>query len=552
MNQLELWERYRRHLYACEPIGLRLDISRMTFDDELFDRMSDPMARALEAMDELERGAIANVDEQRMVGHYWLRAPQLAPDETIQSEIEQAVADVKKFAEDVHSGAIMPERGDGFYVVLVVGIGGSALGPQLVCDALGGASDPMIVRFIDNTDPEGIDRTMAELEEALEQTLTIVISKSGGTQETLNGMLEVEERYKRAGLNFAKHAVAITGAAGRLRTKAADERWLRIFPLWDFVGGRTSVTSAVGLLPAALIGADVDALLGGARECDSVTRNRNIAQNPAALLALMWYYAGEGRGLRDMVVLPYRDRLALFGRYLQQLVMESLGKERDRAGNVVHQGLTVYGNKGTTDQHAYVQQLREGPNDFFATFIETLRARTSQMHDAQPTTPNPQSAIRNPQSAIEQDVTTGDYLSGFLQGTRAALEEAGRESITITFDELNPRTVGVLIALFERAVGLYAELIDVNAYDQPGVEAGKKAAEAVIDLQRRILAHLRKGPGGAQTAEEIAEAVAAPEAVETVYHVLEHAAANDDHGIERTAGTGPFDAKYAAEAKPHR
>ncbi len=194
MNQLELWERYRRHLCVCEPIGLRLDISRMRFDDEMFERMSDPMARALEAMDELEGGAIANVDERRMVGHYWLRAPQLAPDETIRREIERAVGDLKKFAKDVHSGAIMPERGDEFYVVLVVGIGGSALGPQFVCDALGEASDPMIVRFIDNTDPDGIDRTLAELDEALEQTLTIVISKSGGTQETLNGMLEVEER----------------------------------------------------------------------------------------------------------------------------------------------------------------------------------------------------------------------------------------------------------------------------------------------------------------------------------------------------------------------
>src|SRR5262249_48007618 len=151
-----------------------------------------------------------------------------------------------------------------------------------------------------------------------------------------------------------------------------DSGFLARFPMWDWVGGRTSELSAVGLLPAALQGIDIDAMLEGARACDAVTRVHDTRKNPAAVMALCWYWSGHGKGEKDMVILPYKDRLELFSRYLQQLVMESLGKEKDLAGNVVNQGIAVYGNKGSTDQHAYVQQLRDGRLNFFVTFIEVL------------------------------------------------------------------------------------------------------------------------------------------------------------------------------------
>jgi glucose-6-phosphate isomerase len=290
--------------------------------------------------------------------------------------------------------------------------------------------------------------------------------------------------------------------------------------MWDWVGGRTSELSAVGLLPAALQGVDIDALLAGARDTDQITRLYDTMHNPAALLALMWYHAGGGKGVKDMVVLPYKDRLLLFSRYLQQLVMESIGKEKDLAGKVVHQGLAVYGNKGSTDQHAYVQQLREGINNFFVTFIEVLRDRA-----ALPAGGGPDSAAL----VVEPGVTSGDYLHGFFQGTRAALTENGRENLTLSVEEISPRTIGVLIALFERAVGLYAQLVHINAYHQPGVEAGKKAAGAVIALQAKVLAHLHGGGKG--TAEQIAAAIGAADQVETVYLTLVHLAANPEHGV---------------------
>jgi glucose-6-phosphate isomerase len=295
--------------------------------------------------------------------------------------------------------------------------------------------------------------------------------------------------------------------------------------MWDWVGGRTSELSAVGLLPAALQGIDIDAMLAGARATDEATRVHDTRKNPAALLALMWFHATGGRGKKDMVILPYKDRLELFSRYLQQLVMESLGKEKDLDGKVVHQGIAVYGNKGSTDQHAYVQQLREGVNNFFATFIEVLRDRDGESMD------------------VEGGATSGDFLSGFFQGTRRALYENDRESLTLTIPRVEPRTIGLLIALYERAVGLYASLVNINAYHQPGVEAGKKAATAVLALQGKILAHLRASKS-ALTAEAVADGIGARDEAETVFKILEHAAANPDHGLTRTPGKTPFAATY--------
>lgn len=265
--------------------------------------------------------------------------------------------------------------------------------------------------------------------------------------------------------------------------------------------------SSVGLLSASLLGIDVRALLTGAKEMDNATRVPELKRNPAALLALAWYYAGNGKGEKDMVVLPYKDSLLLFSRYLQQLVMESLGKEKDLDGNTVHQGLAVYGNKGSTDQHAFVQQLREGIANFFVTFIEVLEDRTG------------------PSIEVETEVTSGDYLSGFLQGTRHALYENLRDSITITITRVDARSVGSLIALYERAVGLCASLININAYHQPGVEAGKKAAETLLGLQRKILTALKTTDQPLQLAA-LAEKVDASERIEDVYKILRHLAAN--------------------------
>ena len=505
MASTSLWPRFQKYFLRYDDLDFSIDISRMRFADDFFEKMRPQMQKAFAAMRELEAGAIANPDEQRMVGHYWLRDSKLAPNAALRRDIDETNTRIKQFAADVHSGKIAPQTGTHFKHVLLVGIGGSALGPQFIADALGNATDPLDIYFLDNTDPDGIDRVFNKIGDHIAHTLAVVISKSGGTKETRNGMLEAAARYERAGLNFGKHAVAVTGVGSELDKYAEKNGWLTRFPMHDWVGGRTSIMSAVGLVPAALEGFDIDNFLAGAAAMDAKTRGTDAAKNAAMLLALMWHYAGNGRGQKDMVILPYKDRLMLFSKYLQQLVMESLGKEKDLDGNVVHQGIAVYGNKGSTDQHAYVQQLRDGILNFFATFIEVRQDRASGRFE------------------VEDGVTSGDYLQGFLRGTRAALYESGRESITIAIPEVNAFQVGTLIALYERAVGFYASLVNINAYHQPGVEAGKKAATRVLQLQKQVEESLSAGAG--KSAEEIAQALEADP--EDVFHILRHLAAND-------------------------
>ncbi|MEP6777349.1 MAG: glucose-6-phosphate isomerase [Chthoniobacterales bacterium] len=505
MSVSSLWQRFKNHFLRYDDLGFSLDISRMRFGDDFFDTMQPRVEKAFAAMRDLEAGGIANPDEQRMVGHYWLRNPALAPNEQLRADIVETNARIKRFASDIHVGRIAPANRKPFEHVLLIGIGGSALGPQFIADALGKANDPLDIYFLDNTDPEGFDRTFDKIGNRLASTLTVVISKSGGTKETRNGMLETEARYKKAGLDFGKQAVAVTGAGSDLDKHAEKNGWLARFPMHDWVGGRTSIMSAVGLLPAALEGFDIDQFLAGAAAMDAKTRVPETKQNAAMLLALMWFYAGNGRGEKDMVVLPYKDRLALFSRYLQQLVMESLGKAEDLDGNVVNQGIAVYGNKGSTDQHAYVQQLRDGVLNFFVTFIEVRKDRIGERFE------------------VEKGVTSGDYLQGFLRGTRSALYESGRESITVSIPEVSAFTVGALIALYERAVGFYGSLVNVNAYHQPGVEAGKKAAARILDLQAKVRQQIDAAPG--KTAQEVADILECEP--EEVFHILEHLATND-------------------------
>ncbi len=523
------WERFRQYLIHDEELGFTLDVSRMHFDEAWLDRMEGEHHDALDAMEALEGGAIANPDEKRMVGHYWLRAPERAPSSHISAAVTETLSRIESFARWVHEGEVRGERGELFSDILLIGIGGSALGPQLVADALGTPDDLMRVHFLDNTDPDGIARTLAGLNGRLDRTLAIVISKSGGTPETRNGMLEAEAAWRWAGLSFDRHAVAVTSDGSRLFRIAREGRWLATFPMWDWVGGRTSVTSAVGLLPAALQGIDIRELLEGARRMDQLTLRREMRRNPAAMLALMWHWAGDGQGRRDMVVLPYKDRLLLMSRYLQQLVMESLGKEHDLEGRQVFQGLSVFGNKGSTDQHAYVQQLRDGLANFFVTFIEVLADNAGSGAS---------------ELELEPRTQSGDYLQGFMLGTRAALAERDRDSMTITIRKLDARSLGMLIALFERAVGLYAALVHINAYHQPGVEAGKKAAREVLDVQVAILEAMERERGKARNADGWALVLGRTKDAETIYKLLERFSANPSRGVVREPAPEPWLNKY--------
>jgi glucose-6-phosphate isomerase len=499
------FDRFSLELLRYPAFGFSLDTSRMDMPTDCSEQMKHKIERAFADMVALEGGAIANPDEGRMVGHYWLRNPDLAPSAELRAQITEPLAALKDFARKIHSAEIKTPAGGEFRRVLLIGIGGSALGPQLVSEALGHGSR-LPLYFFDNTDPDGMDRVLASIgEKNLSSTLVLVISKSGGTPETRNGMIEAKAAYDAAGLHFGKHAVAITGHGSKLDQYATEQGFLMRFPMEDWVGGRTSVLSTVGLVPAALQGIDVDAMLAGAAAMDAETRKQDVKQNAAMRLALAWYHGCNGKGEKDMVVLPYKDSLCLMSKYLQQLVMESLGKEHDLDGKQVFQGIAVYGNKGSTDQHAYVQQLRDGVPNFFATFIEVRKGRDGDTIE------------------VEPGNTSADYLQGFLRGTRSALYQSGRKSITISLPEVSPFQVGVLIALYERAVSFYASLVNINAYHQPGVEAGKKAAATFLETLNGVRGRLTASP---KTATDIAREIDAD--AEDVYHCLTHLSANGE------------------------
>lgn len=458
--------------------GFTLDIGGLGVKPAALAKLQEPFAKAHAEMQKLEAGAVKNPDEGRKVTHFTDRL----------TYNESAVCrDVEVFAKEIAASGEIDQ-------VLVNGIGGSALGPQLLQQAINGPywnELPKEVRrgfpkvyFVDNTDTAGVADALAVLD--LRRTLVVTISKSGGTQETKNNMLVVEQAYAAAGIPFGPHAVAVTMAGSQLDQHARAGQWRRIFPMADSIGGRTSETNIVGHVPAALAGIDFKAFVAGAKHMDELTRAAALEQNPAYQLAAAWFVAGKGKGDRNMVVVPYSDRLGLMGKYLQQLVMESLGKEKDLDGNVVHQGLNVFGNKGGTDAHAYIQQLNDGRDDFFLTFIEVL-----------------QDAAQFP---IEGGLTMGDYLHGFKQGLANALLGKGRRVIDIQLAKVDAFNTGMLIALYERTVAVYAELIHINAFHQPGVESYKKAAKEVNAVNLKLQAWIASAAGWTGSAAAAAKA----------------------------------------------
>src|SRR6476646_9192454 len=192
-----LWPRFQKYFLRYDDLDFSIDISRMRFADGFFEKMQSLVEKAFTAMRELETGAIANPDEKRMVGHYWLRNSKLAPTPELRADIDDTNARIKQFAADIHAGKVAPKKGGKFKHVLLVGIGGSALGPQFIADALGDAPYPLDIYFLDNSDPDGFDLVFARIGDHLAHTLTVGISKSGGTKETRNGMLEAAAAYEK-------------------------------------------------------------------------------------------------------------------------------------------------------------------------------------------------------------------------------------------------------------------------------------------------------------------------------------------------------------------
>ena len=365
--------------------------------------------------------------------------------------------------------------GQAYDHVLVLGIGGSALGTRALLSALrppawnelddeGRDFFPRLT-LLDNVDPGSVAAALRRIDPR--RVLVNVVSKSGGTAETLAQYFVVRKWLNDAlGAAASRHLVFTTDpVAGMLRAIAADEG-IAALEVPPDVGGRFSVLSPVGLLPAALVGIDIAGLLEGAGRAVARAEENDLLKNPAALFAALHWAADTQAGARLHVLMPYSDRLRDLAEWFRQLWAESLGKRLDRGGNVVHAGPTPVAAVGATDQHSQVQLFMEGPFDKVITFV-TVAAEAGEV------TIPPVTGLAS-EVACLGGRSLGDLLRAEYEATSAALARMGRMNCTIALPALGPAEVGELLMFFQLATGYAGCWYGVNPFDQPGVELGKR------------------------------------------------------------------------------
>jgi glucose-6-phosphate isomerase len=381
----------------------------------------------------------------------------------------------------------IPERKDDFRAVrdaakmaskscrtlVVIGIGGSDLGARAILRATKQEGKGMDVRFIGaNTDPEEIAALLATVD--LKRTMLNVISKSGDTIEPMSAFLLLRDRLIKA-VGKQKHrsrVIATTDAKkGTLRMIADREKYATLAVPAD-IGGRFSALTTVGLFPAACAGVPFMELVDGMKEIRDAFASSYAGAEGPLLFAGLHHEAYARRDRRVTVLMPYADGLRDLGLWFRQLWAESLGKRRDRSGMDVRHGFTPVAALGATDQHSQVQLYNEGPADKIVTFIEVVRFRKDFR------VPNPYRDIEG--VAYMAGRSFSDIIHAERKATAHALMKSGMPSGTLSIPSVSPRSVGALMGFFMLATAATAELLDVDAYDQPGVEEGKRAMYALL------------------------------------------------------------------------
>ncbi len=371
-----------------------------------------------------------------------------------------------------------------FENLVVLGIGGSALGaialksalchPQHnLLDAAARGGCPRLF-VLDNVDPNFVSAVADVVD--LDKTLFNVVTKSGSTAETMAQLMIFTEKLRaKLGESADEHVVATTDPQkGDLRKMANEFGW-RTLPIPSNVGGRFSVLSCVGLFPAAVLGIDVRQLLSGAAFMDRRCESQSIEENPALAFATLQYCLYQ-KGARISVLMPYANCLYDVADWYRQLWAESLGKKTDNAGRLVNTGPTPVKALGATDQHSQVQLYAAGPYDKSVTFIEVQNLAKN--------VPIPGTLTEYPSAAALAGRSLNELLSAEKKGTEVALTEAGRPNGTLFVPEVSAFTIGQIFYLFEMATAISGALYGIYAFDQPGVEAGKVAAYALMGLEK--------------------------------------------------------------------
>jgi len=455
---------------SAQHEGLLLDYSKNFLSSETMPLLLElaQQSQLSERIEAMYRGDQINITEQRSVLHVALRDPAAA---SSTPEVSATLQRMERLVDELHEGTWKGYSGKKITDVVNLGIGGSDLGPAMVCDALTPfAVENLNVHFVSNIDPSHLQNTLKGLQ--ADTTLFVIASKSFSTQETLKNAEAAREwlLLQTDASATAQHFVAITTNLEAATKFGIEEK--NLYPIWDWVGGRFSLWSAIGLPIAIAIGMQgFRQLLAGANSMDEHFRTAAPEKNLPIILALLNFWYREHFDAHSTAVVPYSQRLNLLPSFLQQLCMESLGKSVDLQGNAVeyNTGDIIWGTAGTNGQHSYFQLLHQGsefiPVDFIA-FAKSDAKGNSEAH---------QQLLAN---CFSQSLA---LMEGKLDADSAHKVVAGNKpSNTLLLEELNPYNLGMLLALYEHKVFALSVLWNINAFDQWGVELGKKLSTKVF------------------------------------------------------------------------
>ena len=465
---------------AC---GLTFNYAAKQVDDSVLEALAK-LAKETELIEKfaaLYNGEVVNTGEKRLVLHHMTRGQlgdAVAADgcdkRTFYVEQQDKIAE---FANKVHAGDITNAAGEKFTTVVQIGIGGSDLGPRAMYLALENWAKvnntfKMEAKFISNVDPDDAAAVLNTID--VEHSLFVLVSKSGTTLETLTNESFVKDALKNAGLDPAKHMIAVTSETSPL---AKSDDYLAAFFMDDYIGGRFSSTSAVGGAVLSLaFGPEVFAqFLEGAAAMDVLAKNENLLENPSMLDALIGVYERNVLGYMNTAVLPYSQALSRFPAHLQQLDMESNGKSVNRFGEAVNYqtGPIIFGEPGTNGQHSFYQLLHQGTSIVplqFVGFKNNQMGRDVVIQDST----SQQKLCAN---VVAQIVA---FACGKDNEDRNKYFEGGRPSSIIIGDKLDPKSLGALLAHFENKIMFQGFVWNVNSFDQEGVQLGKVLATRVL------------------------------------------------------------------------
>ena len=513
-SSLEVWNKLSNHLSESKNSHLKelfasdssraanltlkwndflVDFSKNKISQKTIDLLVE-LANEVQLKDAIQKcfdGENINQTEDRAVLHTALRAKKqdkvLVDGKNVVTEVYEVKEKIKAFTESVISGQMKGHTGKKFTDVVNIGIGGSDLGPAMVVEALKFYKNHLKIHFVSNVDGDHVHQVLRELDP--QTTLFVVVSKTFTTQETLSNATTIKNWFLKSATqeDIAKHFAAVSTNTVKIAEFGIAQE--NVFPMWDWVGGRFSLWSAVGLSIALAVGFEnFDDLLKGANEMDEHFKSEDFDKNIPVLLALLSIWYNNFHGSETEVIIPYSQYLNRFSAYLQQGIMESNGKSVDRNGDRVNYqtGTIIWGEPGTNSQHAFFQLIHQGtkliPADFIG-FKESLYGDTDHHNKLMANFFAQTEALMNGKTAAEVQSeleAKGMNESEIQKLLPFKVFEGDKPTNTILIDKLTPSSLGSLIALYEHKIFVQGVIWNIFSYDQWGVELGKQLAGATL------------------------------------------------------------------------